>query len=436
MKKPSASRATRTLSVEVLARVEGEGGLEVKVRKGALESVRLNIYEPPRLFEAFLRGRDFREAPDFTARICGICPVAYQTCAVQAMERACGVAVPPAIRDLRRLLYCGEWIESHALHVAMLHAPDFLGYPSGIHMAKDHPEAVTRGLEIKKVGNAIMTAVGGREIHPVNLRVGGVWRCPTIAAMRALRAPVERALEQSLEMLTWVSGFTFPDVTGDWVFVSLRDPDRYPIDTGRIVTSAGHDLDPSEFERHFGEEHVQRSNALHGVLRGHGPYHVGPLARWALNHDRLTDTVRAAAADAGLAPVERNPFRSILVRAAETVYACEEALRLIDGFEPFDPPAVEVAPREATGYGVSEAPRGLLWHSYAIGADGLIQKARIVPPTAQNQKSIESDVVAYVERHLTLDDDALQWGCEQAVRNYDPCISCATHFLKLKVTRD
>uniref|UniRef100_A0A832I0D4 Ni/Fe hydrogenase subunit alpha n=1 Tax=Eiseniibacteriota bacterium TaxID=2212470 RepID=A0A832I0D4_UNCEI len=435
MSRPSATRARRTLAVDVLARVEGEGGLEVKVRRGALESVRLNIYEPPRLFEAFLRGRDFREAPDFTARICGICPVAYQTCAAQAMERACGVTVPPAVRDLRRLLYCGEWIESHALHVVMLHAPDFLGYESGIHMAKDHPEAVTRGLGIKKVGNAIMTAVGGREIHPVNMRVGGFWRAPAAAAVKGLRDRVAWALEESLELLRWVATFTFPDVRRDWVFVALRDPERYPVEQGRIVTSAGHDLDPSEFERHFGEEHVHRSNALHGVMHGHGPYHVGPLARWALNQDRLTPAVLEAARAAGLAPVERNPFRSILVRAAEMAYACEEALRLIDAYQPFDPPAVEVTPRDATGWGVSEAPRGLLWHSYSMDGRGVIRKARIVPPTAQNQKSIESDVAAYVERHLSLENDALQWGCEQAVRNYDPCISCATHFMRLSIER-
>jgi coenzyme F420-reducing hydrogenase alpha subunit len=431
-----SSGASRTVKVDVLARVEGEGGLTVRVKRGKLQDVALRIYEPPRLFEAFLRGRDFREAPDFTARICGICPVAYQVSAVQAMERACGVSVEGPARELRRLLYCGEWIESHALHVVLLHAPDFLGYPSGIHMAKDHGDMVMRGLRLKKLGNRLLAAVGGREIHPVNVRVGGFWKAPARRGLLALRDETLWARDAAVALVRWVKDFTFPDVERDWVFVALREPGRYAIDRGRVVSDAGHDLDPSEFERHVGEEHVPRSNALHGVLHGHGGHHVGPLARWAINSALLSPLARECAREAGLGAIERNPFRSIVVRAVETVYACDEAVRLIEAYEPPDPPALGVEPREAVGWGVSEAPRGLLYHRYRIGADGLIRDARIVPPTAQNQKSIESDVAAYVAGHLELDDAALQWGCEQAVRNYDPCISCATHFLKLEIQRE
>ena len=173
----------RVLSVAELARVEGEGALYVRTSGNTVEEARLDIYEPPRFFEAFLRGRGYAEPPDITARICGICPVAYQMSACAAIEDACGVTVSGPIADLRRLLDCGEWIESHALHIYLLHAPDFLGYRSGIEMAAQRRDIVERGLALKKAGNAIMEAVGGRAIHPVNVRVGGFYRAPARAEL-------------------------------------------------------------------------------------------------------------------------------------------------------------------------------------------------------------------------------------------------------------
>ena len=425
----------RVLVATALARVEGEGALHVRVRDGVVEDVRLRIYEPPRFFEAFLRGRAHTEVPDITARICGICPVAYQTSSMAAIEAACGVEVPAPVRALRRLLYCGEWIESHALHVFFLHAPDFLGYASAFEMARDHPAVVEGALRLKKAGNTLMRLTGGREIHPVNVRVGGVYRAPAPAELAAAAAELEAARDFAREAIAFTAGLPFPDVEEDFHFVALRDPDRYAIESGRLVSSGGLDIGPDEYEDHFAEQHVEHSTALHSRLRSGERYLVGPLARWALNRDRLPAPVLAAADAAGLEPVCTNPFRSIVVRAVEMHYALEEALRLIAAYEAPDPPAVEVPPRAGTGCGWSEAPRGLLWHRYAIDGDGTILDARIVPPTSQNQARIEQSVRAVVERHLALSDDELQHRCEQAVRSYDPCISCATHFLRLEIDR-
>ncbi len=425
----------RSIKVPALARVEGEGGLLIKLRGERVSAVQLRIYEPPRFFEALLRGRRFDEAPDITARICGICPVAYQLSAVQALERALGVAVEGPLRDLRRLLYCGEWIESHVLHVAMLHAPDFLGYESAIHMARDHPELVERALKLKKVGNELVAAVGGREIHPINVRVGGFWRVPARSELLALAPRAEWAREQALELARAVAAFEFPEFERDWEFVALRHPLEYPMYDGRLVSSRGLDFGVDEFEDLVQEEHVAHSNALHAGLRGRGAYHVGPLARFALNADRLPEAARDAARLGGLRGPCRNPFKSIVVRAVETVFACDEALRLIAAYEPPDAPAVSVTPRASRGCGCSEAPRGILYHRYELDEQGLIRSARIVPPTSQNQRTIEDDLRAFVPRHLDLPESELQWRCEQAVRNYDPCISCATHFLKLRVER-
>ena len=426
----------RVLIVAELARVEGEGALYVRTSGDRVEEARLDIYEPPRFFEAFLRGRGYTEPPDITARICGICPVAYQMSACAALEDACGVTVGRRIADLRRLLYCGEWIESHALHIYLLHAPDFLGFASGIEMASARRDLVERGLALKKAGNAIMEAVGGRAIHPVNVRLGGFYRAPSRAELAALTEPLKRALDGALETVRWVAGFDFPDyacATDD--LLALSRPGTYAIEQGTLATRSGLTFPPAAFDRHVVEEHVPHSTALHAHLAGGGRYLTGPLARYALSSRWLSPLAREAAAAAGLGETCDNPFRSIIVRAVEVVYAVGEALRIIAAYEPPEPPAVEVPPRAATGYGVTEAPRGTLYHRYEIDADGLITSARIVPPTSQNQAAIEADLRDFVEAHLGLDDAELTRRCEQAIRNYDPCISCSTHFLELTIER-
>jgi sulfhydrogenase subunit alpha len=426
---------TREIRTDYLARVEGEGAMLVRIRGSELEEVQFKIFEPPRFFEALLRGRRFTEAPDITARICGICPMAYITSACNAMESLCGVELPEEVRRLRRLAYCGEWVESHVLHTAMLHAPDFLGYPGAVEMARDHRALVETALRLKKAGNTVMEVIGGRAVHPVNIRTGGFYRAPERAELTALVPELEWALEAAVGFTRWVAGFEFPDFEQDYCFVALRQPGEYPIERGRIASSTGLDIAVDEYERHFSEEHVARSNALHSTLAGVGSYLVGPLARYALNAHELTPLARSLAVETGLGDVCRNPFRSIVVRAVETVYAVEEALRLIEAYEPFDPPGVELEPRAGTGCGVSEAPRGICWHRYEVDADGAILDAKIVPPTSQNQKTIEEDLVGVVRQSLTRPDGELAHLCEQTIRNYDPCISCATHFLDLTVER-
>jgi coenzyme F420-reducing hydrogenase alpha subunit len=433
----STTDGQRTIRTDYLARVEGEGAMYVQLDGEEVVDCKLRIYEPPRFFEAFLRGRGFTEAPDITSRICGICPIAYQMSAVRAMEDACGVTIDDGpIRDLRRLIYCGEWIESLGLHVYLLHAPDFLGYPGFLEMARDHPAVADQGLALKKAGNAIVTVVGGREIHPVNLRVGGFYRTPPKAELRrALVDQLERGREIAVQTVQWTGNFTFPDVDWDPELVALSEPGRYPIDLGRIVSSRGLDIAPAQFGAHVVEEHVEHSNALHAKIRDRGNYLCGPVSRYNLASGELWDLARNAARDAGLGERCTNPFQSIIVRSVELVQAFDEALAILDSYEPPDAPAVEVVPRHAVGHGATEAPRGMLYHRYEIDEDGSILDARIVPPTSQNQSAIEEDLRAVVQRHVHLDDDALRHVCEQAIRNHDPCISCATHFLDLTVER-
>ncbi|MDI9914444.1 Ni/Fe hydrogenase subunit alpha [Rhodococcus sp. IEGM 1379] len=425
---------TTRLTLGSLARVEGEGRLAFTVRHGRVESAELNIYEPPRFFESFLRGRDFREPPDITSRICGICPVAYQVSACNAIEQACGTHLTQPILDLRRLLYCGEWIASHTLHIYLLHAPDFLGAADAIELARIARPDVERGLALKKAGNAILELIGGRSIHPVNVRLGGFYRAPTPSELEPLAEQLRTALDDALATVRWVSHFEFPDTEIDSELLALAQPGRYAIEDGMLTTTSGLSFTPEEFSDHVEERQVPYSTALHAHLDGQA-YLAGPLARYSLHSAELSDIARQAATEAGLGTVCRNPFQSIVVRAVETVFAVDEALRLIREYQRPDRPFVDTSPRAATGYGVSEAPRGMLYHRYELDSEGHILRATIIPPTSQNQAAIEIDLRNTLAANLRLTDTELAALCERTIRNYDPCISCATHFLDLTVDR-
>ncbi len=425
----------KTVKVDYLARVEGEGALYIKVKGTEVLDVKFKIFEAPRFFESFLRGRKYHEVPDITARICGICPIAYQMSSVHALEDAFGVKVDGPLRELRRFIYCGEWIESHALHAFLLHAPDFLGYDDAMRMAKAHPDIVKKALMVKKIGNEIMAKLGGREIHPVSVCVGGFYKVPTKRQMEAMREDLKKGMDLSVELLRWVADLKFPDFEQDYEFVSLRHPDEYPLNEGRIVSNKGLDISISEYENNFVEEHVPYTNALQSYIKGRGSYMVGPLARINLNYDKLWDLTKDMLKSIGFKIPCRNPFKSIIARCAEVLYSFEEALRIINEYKEPNESKVDYKVKAGRGYGCTEAPRGSLYHRYDVAADGTIVSAKIVPPTAQNQKRMEDDLRAMAPSVMKLPYEKAVWRFEQALRNYDPCISCATHFLRLEVER-
>ena len=429
------AKPSRTLTTEALARVEGEGAMRVEIRDGQVERVQLNIYEPPRFFEGFLRGRRHREPPDITARICGICPVAYQMSACRAIEDALGLDVGGQLRELRRLLYAGEWIQSHILHIHFLHLPDFFGLDSAVDLAGINRPAVERALALKKIGNELLELIGGRAIHPINVRVGGFYKVPTRRELLAFRPKLEQARKMAAEVVDLVGGLDFPDLEVSHEMVALRHPTEYAILDGRIVSDRGLDLTEQEYPEHFVEEQVEHSTALHSRIRERGTYLLGPLARYSLNADRLTAAATDAAGVVGLTSECRNPFRSIVVRAIETLDVIEVALTIVDAYDEPDRPFVEETVGAGTGHGATEAPRGLLYHRYTLDSTGLITNAVITPPTSQNQAAIEDDLTRYVQANVGQADEELRRGAEVTIRNHDPCISCATHFLDLTVVR-
>lgn len=426
----------RTIRVEALTRVEGEGGLNVRLNGAVVEDVQLTIYEPPRFFEGFLRGRPLEEVPDITARICGICPVAYQMSAVHALEQALGVTITPEIRMYRRLLYCGEWIESHGLHMHLLQAPDFFGAASGIELAHQFPQEVQRGLHLKKLGNELLEILGGRAIHPVNVAVGGFHRSPRIEDLHKLIPKFEWGLQAAVEATRWVTGFPFPDFNRNYDLVALVHPDEYPMNEGRIGSTTEPPIAVREYERVFVEHHVAHSTALHSRRIADGRcYGVGPLARITLNRDRLSETAKRVADEIRFEDRCRNPFRAIIARGLELIHAFEEALQILKSCRILRPARIAYQPADSEGCAATEAPRGLIYHRYQIDAEGRIRFAMIVPPTSQNQRQIEEDLIDWIPRILADDDAQTADECEKLIRSYDPCISCSTHFLKLRIDR-
>ena len=420
------------IHIPALARVEGEGALTIRIKDGAINEILLNIYEPPRFFEGFLHGRYFQDVPDITARICGICPVAYQMSSVQALEAALQVTISPEVRQLRQLLYCAEFIESHALHIYLLQAPDLVNHESALTLVAEAPDLVKQGLRLKKIGNELLKTIGGRSVHPVNTCVGGFYRWPAVDAIHALIPELEWARQASIDTVKWAATLTYPD----YEFVALNRLDEYAIYDGNILSSSGKQISPLDFEKNYIETHVERSNALHSHTVDNGTYFVGPLARLNLNYKKLRPLAKQAARAIGLKLPLRNPYKGLIARAIELVHSCDLAIELANAYQPQGPSHVEFSVQPGEGCGVSEAPRGLLYHRYIVDEQGLIRFARITPPTAQNFAQMESDLWALAPTVINQPQEEASLSFEHLLRSYDPCISCSVHFLKLNIVKE
>lgn len=430
----------RTIRVPVLTRVEGEGALHVELRGSNIERVELNIYEPPRFFEALLRGRPIEDVADITSRICGICPIAYQMTAVQALEGILGVKIHPQIALLRRLVYCAEWIESHVLHIHLLHAPDLFDCHSAVELAQRFPLEVKRGLRLKQTGNRILEVLGGRAIHPINIAIGGFYRLPKLQELRDLIPKIEQGLADAIDAARWLGRLTLPSFTAPYNYVSLIHPDKYPIESGDIAIDPENIIGVHDYETHFQEIQVSHSTALQSRrLPSRTEYFVGPMARLFYNQSKLTPKAKELADQLGFDARQNNPHQSILARAIETVFAFEEALGILKDLSETQIrdllPQAKYAVQAGTGQSVTEAPRGLIFHRYRIDEQGHVEFAKIVPPTSQNQARIEADLRLLLSQIHSQSDGSIAQACERLVRTYDPCISCSTHFLKVKIDR-
>ncbi len=429
-------RPERTFAVDSMSRVEGEGRLRVVVRGDEVVSAELSIFEAPRFFERLVVGRHPDEVLDMVARICGICPVAYQMTAVEAFERLFEVELDPQVRQLRRLFYWGEWLQSHALHIYLLHAPDFLGYDSALDMARDHRRIVERGLALKQAGVDLMKLIGGRAVHPVSLRVGGFTRVPSRAQVRAMLPVLAQALADAQETVRWTAGLELPDFERDPLMLSLYDPDGYALDTGQLITTEGTAIDPGAWDTVFMEHHVEHSTALQATGIDGRHHLVGPSARIVLAGDALHPlAAEALEAAGGIEVIRRNMFASITARGVEMVHAIAESMAIAESWEPPTQAWQAWEPRAGVAAWSTEAPRGVLFHRYEVDERGHVTKARIVPPTSQNQVAMEDDLRGFVADVIDLPELEATARLEALIRCYDPCISCATHFLQLEIER-
>jgi sulfhydrogenase subunit alpha len=423
------------IHVPVMVRLEGEGALTFKANNGQVEKLHLTIYEPPRLFEEFLIGRSFQDVPTMTARICGICPIAYQMTSILALEQLFGVDPGDWVRDMRRLLYWGEWLQSHALHIHLLAAPDFFGFDNAIAMAEDHPEVVTRGMRLQALGNEMLRFLGGRSVHPIGMKVGGFHRAPTMEQANALLKKCEAALEDAKAVVAWCAQLDLPEDIVEFQSVAIHNDSEFGIMAGRLVSDQGLDITYEEHDEHFVEEQVEHSTAFYSRLDGQS-YFLGPLARVNLNFTQLPAEVQEWATQSGLSFPSKNMFDNVAARAVECHAALVESIELLRRYQIPTHSFVEVQPKAGVGVFCTEAPRGMIYHRYEVDDNGKIVNATIIPPTSQNQLRIEEHLKASVEGYgLDHSDDDLRLYCERIIRNYDPCISCSVHFLKLDIER-
>lgn len=426
----------KTINVPILARVEGEGALELDIENNKIKSLQLRIYEPPRYFEKFIEGRNSNDVIDIVARICGICPIAYQMSAAHAFESIFNVNPGSWVRDMRRVIYCGEWLQSHSLHIHLLAAPDFLGFSNAIEMAAKYPNEVKRGMKLQRLGNELIRMMGARSVHPVNVCVGGFYHAPTLSEVDIMLRKLRDAEADVVALIRWLATLELPQFPQDITFVSLKHPYEYPLNEGNLVSNKGLNVPISEYEKHFTEFHAVQSTALHSILDDK-PYLVGPLSRLNLCYEQLPQKILDIIEEIGLKLPSMNMFDSIIARAIENYYAILEAVRILEHYSiPDSPRVTDIKPKAGEGFGCTEAPRGICWHHYETDDKGLVTKARIVPPTSQNQPRIEEDLILTLEKYgLKHSDDELRLMGEMVIRNYDPCISCSVHFLDMRVNR-
>lgn len=433
----------RRIFVDYIARAEGDGAIDIVIgRDGELKKARWKLWEPPRFFEGFLVGRKFDEVPEIVQRICGICPHPHLVASLQAVERAMDVRVSEQTVLLRKLLGMGDWLMSHALHVYFLAAPDFLGYESAIAMAgvEELKPVVEKALKLKRLGNDISVLICGHEIQNRTAVVGGFTAVPARSDLEKIKERLKAAKEFGFETVklgaTLASQPPFPGLVRKCEHLALRDEKGYAVNHGRLVSTEGLDVPDWEYPQWIIEKHVPECNAKHATIRGRDSFLTGPLARVNINFDLLSADARAAALEAGFEAPCFNPFMSIVARGIEMIHLMDEFIEVADqlGEPVFEEPKYQIKAGES--YAIVEAARGICCHGGKIDSNGVVQKWDIVAPTARNIYNLEKDFQEFVPRLLDLSEEELTLKCEMMVRNYDPCQSCATHMLKVKIRRE
>jgi len=425
---------SKSIVVDEVCRVEGHGGIHVSIQNGKLSKVQFDIFEGSRFFEPLLKGRPYDEVASITSRICAICSFGHTLASLRATEDAFGIKISPQTKKLRDLMMQAEMIESHALHLFCLVLPDLLGYPSAIHMAADHKEAVVMGLGLKKLGNTMREVLGGRAIHPCNAVLGGFGKLPSADALLSLREPLQKAGADAMKAIDLLSTLELPTFAeSPTLYAALDSTDGiYGYFGKEILVSSGERLDIHDYRKLTNERTVPHSHSKHSLF-SERPFMTGSLARLILNEKKLKGQAKVAQEKLRLKLPTNNIFANNWAQAVELVFSIERSLEILEellreGMKEEQPPKVK--PKASTGVGAVEVPRGTLYHSYQYDQEGKIVEADIITPTAQNLANVEKDFRAALERLPKEPKESMAFKLEMVARAYDPCISCSVHLME------
>jgi sulfhydrogenase subunit alpha len=426
------------INVEIapMSRVEGHGDLVLNVKDKKVEKLIFRIPESPRFFEAMLEGKNWDKPSHITSRICGICSVAHTYASIKATESALGVIPNDMILKLRKLIMHHEIVQSNVLHVYFLAAPDFLGVGSVVPLVETHPAVVDIALRAKKVANDMVRMIGGRAVHPIRTVVGGFTKLPNEEEMLNMKEMLKSLypdLEASLGVLKTLD---LPAFERETEYVSLSNPNDYAHYDGNIKSTDGWEIDPMDYLDKIKEKVVEHSTAKH-CWANRDSFMVGALSRFNINYDQLSDNAKRFAEEFGMKAPCYNTYLNNIAQFIEIIHSVDDSIKLIDelleeGMDE-DKAMVEVKPKAGRGVGTVEAPRGLLIHDYTYDDDGKIEKANLIIPTGMNYINIENDLNALVPDIIEKSEDEIRLACEMMIRAYDPCISCSTHFLNVKL---
>lgn len=426
------------INVEVapVSRVEGHGDLVLNVKDKIVEKLIFRIPESPRFFEAMLVGKNWDKPSHITSRICGICSVAHTYASIKATEAALEIVTNDMILKLRKLIFHHEIVQSNVLHVYFLAAPDFLGVGSVVPLVETHPEVVNIALRLKKMANDMVRIIGGRAVHPIRTVVGGFTKLPTEEEMYQMKDMLNLAyadLETSISVLKTLD---LPAFERETEYISLSDEIDYAHYDGNIKSTDGWEINPMDYLDKIKEKVVEHSTAKH-CWADRDAYMVGALSRFNNNYDKLSDKAKEYAGELGLKAPCYNTFMNSIAQFVEIIHSVDDSIKLIDELLEQGMDAskamVEVKPKAGRGVGAVEAPRGLLIHDYTYDSDGKIEKANLIIPTNMNYGNIERDMNALVPEIIEKSEDEIRLACEMMIRAYDPCISCSTHFLNIKL---
>mgnify|MGYP005834604545 CR=1 FL=1 len=422
------------INVHDITRVEGHGNIVLDVQAGEIKELKLEISESPRFYEAFLLGRKWYEAAHITCRICGICSIGHTSASLQAMENALGVEISEQTLLLRKLAFVGETLQSHYLHAFYLVAPDLLGVPSVLPLVKTHPDVVKMALRLKRLANDICCTVAGRHIHPCAMKVKAFPKVPKAEDLLALKQRLLDTVPDLHSTVALLQTLQLPAFEREMEFVALHHPDEYALYRGAVIRSTVNgDTAIPDYKQQVRETVVPHSHAKH-VNSATGPYMVGALARFNINYDQLRPESKEVAAALGLQPVCYNPYMNTIAQVVECVECTLDGVefidRLVDGGLHDEDMTVEV--KAGRGVGAADVPRGTLFHEYAVDDEGTIVDCNLIIPTGQNLSNIEQDMHALVPQIMDKSEDDIALHLEMLVRAYDPCISCATHLLKVE----